>query len=423
MKATFRVSSLLQSGLILSAVGLLTQFIHYGFQAVVSPQLGGQDGEFGLVQSTIAFIGFLNMPLAIASQAITHYVARFHYSGDDARLDGLIAGCRNFLRRITVVGSVVAILLIKPLGDFFNIPRTSLTIIALFCVLGGLWSSYWVAICQGLGWFKRLALIGLVTAILRVAFGLPATRISPVAEWAVAASGVMLLANLILIFWRKDFPRRSKAAVSPWNREFAWYLLFTGAYIFGCYCFAQADLLVAGKYVGIYFSKAQMDAYGSAGLLARPLPMAAGPLLIVLFTYRSGRRHGEALREQMTLFGVYAIALISGAVTLYLLRNFCLGILHRDTPEAAAMIGRLAATMVFVGLIQALASWALASRWTRVTLLYGVLGAGYWLLLLLVCKTPAALVQVMPIAMGVAFIILLAAWLITMRRHQATAHT
>ena len=133
---------LLQSGIIFSAINFLTLLIHWVFQFIVSPQLGGTSGEYGLVLATITFIGFLGLPLAIATQAITHYIARFHYSGDDARLHGLLAGCRKFLFHITIAGSVVAIVLVKPLGDFFNFPRTSLALVALICVLAGLWGSY-----------------------------------------------------------------------------------------------------------------------------------------------------------------------------------------------------------------------------------------------------------------------------------------
>src|SRR5208282_4370294 len=208
MKSDSRAGNLLSSGIIFSAASFLALLIHYGFQAIVSRQLGGASGEYGLVLATITFIGFLGLPLTIATQAVTHYIARFHFSGDDARLHGLLAGCRKFLFHITVAGSVIAIVLVKPLGDFFNIPRASLTLVALVCVLAGLWGSYVTALCQGLAWFKRLALVGLLTATLRVLFGGLTTKISPVAEWAVLASAVMLLANLVLLFWKKDFPRQ-----------------------------------------------------------------------------------------------------------------------------------------------------------------------------------------------------------------------
>src|ERR1017187_10046729 len=305
MKIDSRAGNLLSSGIIFSAVSYLTLHVHYVFQIIVSPQLGGGAGEYGLVLATITFIGFLGIPLAIASQAVTHYIARFHFSRDSERLNGLLAGCRKFLFHTTIAGSVIAIVLVKPLGDYFNIPRTSLTLIALICVLAGLWSSYVTALCQGLGWFKRLALIGLLAAVLRVLSGGITTKISPVAECAVAASGVMLLANFILLFWRKEFPRRTNIIISPWTREFVQFLIVSAAYVIGSNLFIQGDLLVANK----FFTKSEIDAYGSAGGLARALATAVGPLLIVLFTHRSSRQHGNAMREQLKLLGLYTVAL------------------------------------------------------------------------------------------------------------------
>jgi hypothetical protein len=413
------VNNLLKSSVVFSTVSFVTLLIHYGFQAIVSRQLGGASGEYGLVLTTITFIGFLGLPLSIATQAVTHYIARFHFSGDDARLHGLLGGCRKFLFHITLAGSVIAIVLVKPLGDFFNIPRASLTVIALVCVLAGLWGSYVTALCQGLGWFKRLALVGLLMAVLRILFGTLATKISPLAEWAVSASAAMLLANLVLLFWKKDFPRRTDAVVSPWNSEFIQFLVVSAAFVFGSNCFSQGDLLVANK----FFSKNELDAYGSAGLLARALPTISGPLLTVLFTHRSSRHqhHGDDLREQLKLLGLYAFGMVFGAIMLFVLRKQCLQILHRNTPEATAMIGRFAATMIFIGLLQALGTWALASRWIKISLLYGALGITYWLALLFLGKSPAELLRVMPVIAGSAFAILFFTWLIAMRRHKIGA--
>jgi len=414
MKSESRAGNLLSSGIVFTAISFLTLLIHWLFQFIVSPQLGGNAGEYGLVLATVTFITFLGLPLAIATQAITHYIARFHSSGDDARLHGLLAGCRRFLFWVTVAGSVLAIIFIKLLGDFFNIPRTSLTLVSLGCVLTGLWGSYFTALCQGLGWFKRLALIGLLSAVLRVLFGGITTKIWPVAEYAVAASGVMLLANFVLLFWRKEFPRRTDVVVSPWTREFVQFLIVSAAYVIGSNLFIQGDLLVANK----FFAKSEIDAYGSAGVLARALATAVGPLLIVLFTHRSSRPHGDALWEQLKLIGLYTAGLVGGAIGLVMLKTFALQLLHRNTPDAAGMIVQLSITMVFVGLLQALALWSLASRWMKISLLYGALGIAYWLALLFLGKSPADLLWVMPRAAAVAFFTVFLVWLIAMLTHK-----
>jgi len=140
--------------------------------------------------------------------------------------------------------------------------------------------------------------------------------------------------------------------------------------------------------------------------------------LAVLFTHRSGRHHGDALREQLKLLGLYACGLFSGAIGLLVLKTFALQLLHRNTPDAAGMIGQLSLTMVFVGLLQALGTWALASRWIKLSMLYGGLGVAYWITLLCLGKSPTDLLRVMPVAAGVAFGALFLFWFVAMRLHK-----
>jgi hypothetical protein len=233
---------------------------------------------------------------------------------------------------------------------------------------------------------------------------------------AVLASAVMLLANLVLLFWKKDFPRRTDVVISPWTGEFIQFLIVSAACVFGTYCLNQGDLLVAQRN---NFSGASLSAYSAAGLLARALPMVVAPLLTVLFTHRSSQHHGDALREQLKLLGLYAVGLIGGAIALFVLRDFCVKLIFgKPAPEAAAMIGRFATAMVFVGLLQALAMWSLASRWLKISLSYGALGFGYWLTLFTLGKTPLDLLRVMPVTAGIAFGILFLSWFVTMRRHK-----
>ena len=147
--------------------------------------------------------------------------------------------------------------------------------------------------------------------------------------------------------------------------------------------------------------------------------MTVAPLLIVLFTHRSANHTGDALREQLKLIGLYAGGLLCGVIGLLVLRTFCLKLLGRNTPEAAMMIGPLAFTMIFVALLQALAMWALASRWIKIALLYGGLGLAYWIALLAAGKSPADLLNVMPVAAGICFTTLFIFWLTAMRGQQA----
>jgi hypothetical protein len=195
-----RKASLLQSAIIFSTINFVTGLGNLAFQGVMGRHLSSQ-GQYGNANSAISgFMPLLALLPAVATFAVTHYIAHFSASGDTARLQGLFVGCRRFLFRLTVIGSVLAVIVVKPLSDFFRFNQ-SLMLVTLGCALLGLWGSFATALCQGLAWFKRLALIGFLAMLLRVAFGWLITFKWPSAETAVLASAFALLANLALLFW------------------------------------------------------------------------------------------------------------------------------------------------------------------------------------------------------------------------------
>lgn len=418
MKPGSGAKKLIQSGLIFSAINFLTGLGNLGFQIVMGHLLKSP-GQYSHTNSAInAFMPLLGLPPHVAIMAVTHYVAHYHAIGDIPRLQGLLAGCRKFLLHLTIFGSILAIIVAKPLSIFFNY-TPSLMIVSLICAILGLWTSLATALCQGLSWFKRLAAIGFMVMVLRVSLSYIAATRWPYEESFVIASTLALFAYLILLYWKKDMalPKQT-VAISPWNHEFVLYLTVSAAFVVGNYCFSLSDLLVMQKYFSTTDSG---DAYAAAERLAFSLPTTVAPLLTVLFTNRSVAHSADALRNQMKLIGLYAVGLIFGAVCLFALRHLCLRLLHKDSPEAAEMVEYLSMTMIFVGLLQAVGTWALASRWSKISLLYGALGIGYTALILVVGTTPDALLKTMPLAAGISFVVLFLVWFIAMRRHKPVA--
>jgi hypothetical protein len=407
---------LLKTGVIFSAISFITGLGNLAFQMVMGRNLKGQ-GDYGDANSAITgFLPLLGLLPQIAIFAVTHYIAHFKSLDDQPRLQGLLLGCRKFIFWITVGGSLFAVVIIKPLSLYFHYSQ-NLMLVTLICALFGLWGSFATMLTQGLAWFKRLALIGLVGVILRLSFGWLITFKWPSAETAVLATGFALLSNLILLFWRKELVIPGKS-VAPWNREFGLYCFLSTAFVVGNFCFFQGDLLIGKKYFG---NSPLWDGYTAVGTLARALLQTVAPLLAVLFTSRSGHTRGGVVAEQLKLMGLSGVVLIFGAVCLIILRPLCLHLVNKDTPAAESMVLPYAVTMVFIGLLQGLANWALASRWSRVTLLHGVLGLSFWLTLLTFGQTPATMLNAMPIAAGLALGIFLVFWLITMRRHHPPA--
>ena len=156
MKEKSAATSLLQSGLIFSAISFITSLGHFGFQAIIGRYLNSQ-GDYGGANSIItAFIPLLGLLPATATFAVTHYIAHYNTCGDRARLQGLLLGCRKFLLWFTIAGSVLALVVIHPLSQFFKY-SDSLMLVTLGCTLFGLWGAFATALCQGMGWFQRLA--------------------------------------------------------------------------------------------------------------------------------------------------------------------------------------------------------------------------------------------------------------------------
>lgn len=397
-----------RSGIFISALGFVGGLGNFWFQGVIYRQMSV--AECGYTNSALKLIDLLGLPLAIISYSLVHYIAHFRAKDDDARLQGLVTGYQSFLLRMTIGGSVLAAILAAPLAWYFKFPRTSISVAALATVLTGMWSGYATALCQGMAWFKRLAIIGLAAVGMRVGFGWAMTKQFSVAEVAVSATTFSLLANLVLFYWRKDIFKKGEQ-VSPWDREFRAFMIVAAAVIGGTFFF-QADQLIAQK----YFSGDDVGTYAAAGKLSQALTMVVGPLLTVLFTSRSGHKTGNALTDQKILLSLYGMGLVCGAVGILALRELLIHLLLKtNNPHVSTMMVPYTIAMVFFGLCQAIGMWSLASRWFKLALLYGALGLTYWLVLLGVGKTPDELLHVMPYATATCFVVLCFGWLMQLR--------
>jgi O-antigen/teichoic acid export membrane protein len=400
-----------RSGVIWSVLSFICGLGNLAVSAVLGHRLS--KAEYGYSNSTLDFITFLGLPIQAFGTAVIHYIAYFRARNDEARLQGLLAGCQNLLIKVSLGGSILAIVLADPLGRFFHFPRASLMVLALICMLAAVWSGLAVAMCQGMAWFKRMAVIGVAAMSMRLLFCWVMTKPFPTAEMAVSATAFSFIANLSLLYWWKDIFRHGAERISPWNRQFVNFLLVTGATVGGTFFFTTGDGLVAQR----YFSGNDLGAYQGAARFGRAIPATVGPLLMVMFTSRSGNKEGAAIADQRILLGLYAAGLACGAIGLVIFRRlFVKFIFGTDNAEAAEMIIPFSITMTLVGLNQAIGMWSLANRWLNIAVVYGTLGLSYWAVLLMTGRTPTALLHAMPIGAGAAFCVLCGAWLLKLRR-------
>jgi hypothetical protein len=406
-----------RSGVFWSALSFVSGLGNFACSSIIARNLNSIKGEFGDSTTALDYVNLLSLPLQMLNMSVIHYIAHFRSKNDEARLQGLLAGCQRFLFWATVGGTVVAMVLLEPLGRFFNFQK-NLMLAVLICGMVGWWAGFGMALCQGMAWFKRIAVIGVVAVGIRILFASVMTRRFPTAEVALSATTVSLLANLILFYWWKDIFRHQAPRISPWTREFMQFIVVTGATVAGTYFFNTGDGLVSKK----YFFGAALDAYNMATRFGRAIPALVLPLLIVTFTSRSGSRETAAKTDQRVLLSLYAAGLGCGAAVLIFFRGQLLKLyLGHPNDQAAQMIVPFSIAMVLIGLCQAVGMWSLADRTFKIALLYGALGLAYWTMLLLLGKTPAALLTVMPICAGVSFCVLCACWLVNRSRKTKAA--
>ena len=397
-----------RSGVFWSALSFVAGLGNFACSSVIAHNLSPVSGEFGSSTTALDYVNLLSLPLQMLNMSVVHYIAHFRSKNDEARLQGLLAGCQRFLFWATVGGTMLALALWLPLGYFFHFQKGSLMLAMLICGMVGWWSGFGMALCQGMAWFKRIAVIALVAVCIRLLFAWIMTKRYPTAGIALSATTVSLLANLILFYWWKDIFRHQAQRISPWTREFIQYIVVTGATVAGTYFFTAGDGLVSKK----YFAGGVLDAYNMAARFGRAIPATVLPLLIVTFTSRSGGKESAARSDQRILLSLYAGGLTCGAAMLILCRGLLVKLfLGHPNEEAAHMIIPFSIAMVLIGLNQAVGMWSLADRTFKIAILYGVLGVAYWITLLTLGRSPTALLTAMPIGAGVSFCVLCLCWL------------
>ena len=119
-----------RSGIFWSVLGFIANLGNFAFSAMIGHRM---PAEYADTSSLLSFIIFLGLPMTMVGTSLVHYIAHFRGHSDEARLQGLLAGCQSFLLKMTIAGSVLVLVLAEPLGSFFHF-RTSLMLTALICV-------------------------------------------------------------------------------------------------------------------------------------------------------------------------------------------------------------------------------------------------------------------------------------------------
>ena len=83
-----------RSGLVWSALNFIGGLVNFACSSILGHHLAPYPGEFGYCNTLLYFTTFLGLPLQMLNTSVIHYIAYFRSRNDEARLQGLLAGCQ-----------------------------------------------------------------------------------------------------------------------------------------------------------------------------------------------------------------------------------------------------------------------------------------------------------------------------------------
>jgi hypothetical protein len=365
-------------------------------------------GEFGALNTALAAIGLMTVPVLALQQVLLWYPqpsASGEPTETTARLrTGAPLLVETFAWAWAVVTFIILTVLLPWLG-LTRFPTQVLVILNVFAVLAGLVA---VSLHRSAG---RLALASgllLAAAAARLVLGAGIAAWQP---WSEAILAAFIAAGLILlgpILNRTPPPwtERLQALGAALNRDFLVYFTAAVSVFTGIYLFTSADRLVAQSWFGGIGKNAiehnadgmvlvrlgtgnppLFDAYQSAGLIARSWLWALQPLLFAWFAQRSPL--GKSTAASLTWFWIYLALLVGGLIALALLATPIGWLFSGDDGGQTSGLLRIFVVALFpLGLLQGLGFFALASRRFHECYVIGSSSLAYTLFLYLFGRQP-----------------------------------
>ncbi len=380
----------LESGMILTAVSFLSSIVHFVFQGVMARMLPTE--EFGYMSSTLGVILLASVPLTAASQTIAHYLARLKAEGNEEKLRRFRIGSQRWLKRGTWGLAILALLVFIPVRDFLKFPRSSLALAALVCLPAQLWSVLGSAWCAGLGRFQLLGFLTLGGAILRLAGGAACAYFLSQAEAGIAGTlfGACVIGASLFIHYQKEEEEDRLVVSEKPTREFLTFLAASISIGVANYLFLQSDQIVAQR----HFNGIDLGNYSAAGVLGRAVIWGSLPFLTVYFTQRS--EIDSTNRDSWRLKILYAGCLLSGVGVVMFFSEFLCQLLRGSVQmQTVQWMDDFSIAMLFVGILQAIGFFYLATRRFLECFVFGFMGLVYAATLTLYGDTPVRMLHLM----------------------------
>jgi hypothetical protein len=323
-------------------------------------------GEFGTLIAALGVVGLLTVPVLGLSQAFRLYLQNVK---EDSRVIALRGSSLAVTETFAWLWCAVCLVLIFLPYPLPNLPRYSLQLFALMCVLLALSGCVSAAICEAAGRTRYWTTLAVGALVVRLVFGGLLVAYQPWAEAGLAALLVAGFVTLAPVLQPRDLhlAARLKTCREALDRDF---LVFAGAtlsVLVGIYLFTNADRIASVRWMNVQFlhnvlsaegTQAEFDTYQATGLLSRCLLWGIQPLLWMFYAERS--KLNKTPVASLKFIWIYLALLFIGTLVF----GFGSSIVGQrwSVPAASNYGPTFAVILLPLGLLQGLGIFSLASR-------------------------------------------------------------
>ena len=347
--------------LLIAILNFITQII---FRRDLAP------GEFGLLNTALGFVALMTVPLLALNQAFTTYLTREHAPERQAQITALRASFLPAMETFALIWGSVSLILVMIFLPLLGMSRFSLNFFTLLNVFIALGTVVSAVLYQDQNRLVFWAWLLTAAALERLLVGSLLSWKEPWAEAGLAAFGIAGIITLKAAVLRPENEAEGRAGLwrGMLDRDFLLYLGATFSVLLALFLFSSADRVIALGWFAVPFNNnfgfvdwTIIDSYQTAGLLARALIWGLQPLLVIFYLQRS--RLSRTTRASLKFFWIYLGALFLGAIALGLLGGPLSHLFCGDNYAPTAMlVPNFAVAILPLGALQALGTFALASR-------------------------------------------------------------
>lgn len=276
-------NKLVKSGTYLFLASMTGNVSAYFFQFYMSRKLSVED--FGMLNSLLSLSAIVSVPAGTVSLVMARYVSKFNALQNIGKIKYLFFNAYVKLLIAGGVGFGIFIFLSAYIGNFLNVSARLPIILIGISLLLSLILPINMGLLQGLQRFRYLGIIGILSGVLRLAFGVLLIYIGLGINGAILAGIITVFVITLITCYpmRFLFDKTIEYDKERYTKEVLWYSLPTTLAALSFTGLLNIDLVL----VKHFFSPEEAGNYAAAAILGRSIFYLPGAIILAMFPMAS----------------------------------------------------------------------------------------------------------------------------------------